>query len=64
MGVMTLNDEFSPKRGSLGVVTLTCGTDSQGNSFLLDKMLTTKCPFVVVLMELAHQMRIGASSWG
>ena len=34
-----------------------CGTDNQGNSYLLDRMLTTKYPLAVVLMELAHQMR-------
>ena len=39
-------------------MTLSCGTDNQGNSYLLDRMLTTKYPLGVVLMELAHQMRL------
>ena len=39
-----------------GLVSLTCSTDSQGNSFLLDKLLTTRYPLGVILMELAHQM--------
>ena len=39
------------------VLTLSCGTDSQGNTYRLDRMLTTKYPLGVVLMELAHQMR-------
>ena len=38
-------------------ISLTCSTDNQGNSFLLDKLLTTRYPLGVVLMELAHQMR-------
>ena len=38
-------------------VSLSCGTDSQGNTYLLDKMMTTKFPLGVVLTELAHQMR-------
>ena len=41
---------------SLGTVSMTCGTDNQGNSFLLDKLLTTKYPLGVVLMELAAQV--------
>jgi len=40
-----------------GEVPLSCGTDNRGNSFLLDKMLTTKYPLGLVLMELSHQMR-------
>ena len=43
------------KSESVGTATFTCGTDNQGNSFLLDKMLTTKYPLGVVLMELACQ---------
>ena len=43
---------------SSAVVGLSCGTDNQGNSHLLDWMFTTKYPLGVVLMELAHQMRI------
>ena len=39
-------------------VSLTCSTDNQGNSFLLDKMLTTRYPLGIVLMELAHQMKL------
>ena len=39
------------------MVSLTYSTDNQGNSFLLDRMLTTRYPLGVVLMELAHQMK-------
>ena len=39
-------------------VTLTCGTDNQGNHFLLDKLMTTKFPLGVVLMELACQLSL------
>ena len=41
---------------STGLATLTCGTDNQGNSFLLDKLMTTKYPLAVVLMELSCQL--------
>ena len=37
--------------------TLSCGTDNLGNTFLLDRLLTTKYPLGVVLMEVAHQCR-------
>ena len=40
------------------LVTLTCSTDNQGNSFLLDRLMTTRYPLGVVLMELAHQMKL------
>ena len=36
------------------LISLTCSTDNQGNSFLLDKLLTTRYPLGVILMELAH----------
>ena len=40
-----------------GLLTLSCGTDNLGNTFLLDRLLTTKYPLGVVLMEVAHQCR-------
>ena len=40
-----------------GLITLSCGTDNLGNTFLLDRLLTTKYPLGVVLMEVAHQCR-------
>ena len=42
----------------MGLVGLSVGTDNQGNTYLLDKMLTTKYPLGVVLMEMAHQCRL------
>ena len=58
VGLMVLVPVSAPQGESSAVLTLSCGTDNQGNSFLLDRMLTTKYPLGVVLMELAHQMRI------
>merc|ERR1739841_63675 len=52
---MPESDEASE---SLGSISLTCGTDNQGNSYLLDKLLTTKYPLGVVLMELAVQLSL------
>ena len=46
------------KGDAAALVSLTCSTDNQGNSFLLDKLLTTRYPLGVVLMELAHQMKL------
>ena len=63
--VLMPEDEFNSE--CLGSVTLTCGTDNQGNMHLMDKLLTTKYPLGVVLMELSSQLgRRGASlraSW-
>ena len=54
MGLMVLCPSF-PSADAVGTATLSCGTDNQGNSFLLDKCLTTKYPLGVVLMEVACQ---------
>ena len=43
---------------TIGLATLSCGTDNQGNSYLLDKLMTTKFPLGVVLMELSSQLHI------
>ena len=56
VGVMVLMPEVSRDQESVGSVTLTCGTDNQGNMYLMDKLLTTKYPLGVVLMELATQL--------
>ena len=42
----------------LGLGSFTCGTDNQGNMYLLDKLLTTKYPLGVVLMELSCQLSL------
>ena len=56
VGVMVLMPEVKADAETLGSVTLTCGTDNQGNMLLMDKLLTTKYSFGVVLMELAAQL--------
>ena len=56
VGVMVLMPEVKVDAETLGTVTLTCGTDNQGNMYLMDKLLTTKYPLGVVLMELAAQL--------
>ena len=55
MVLMPVDSTPTPEFGAS--VTISCGTDNQGNSFLLDKMMTTAFPLGVVLMELSHQMR-------
>ena len=55
VSVMVLLPDDEMRAESLGTVSLTCGTDNQGNSYLLDKLMTTKYPLGVVLMELACQ---------
>ena len=42
----------------IGTMSFTCGTDNRSNTYLLDKMMTTKYPLGVVLMELAAQTRL------
>ena len=56
VGVMVLMPDTPGAGESVGTITLTCGTDNQGNMFLMDKLLTTKYPLGVVLMELATQL--------
>ena len=53
--VLTPEDEFVRGAQSTGLVTLSCLTDNQGNSYLLDKLMTTKYPLGVILIELAWQ---------
>jgi hypothetical protein len=45
-------------RHEMGVLRLSGGTDNQGNGFLLDKLMTSKFPLNVVLMELAVQLEM------
>ena len=58
VGVMVLLplSDWSRSADSTGYLTFGCGTDNQGNAFLLDKMMTTKFPLGIILMELAHQL--------
>ena len=57
VGLMVLVPEAKAVGDTAALLSLSCGTDNQGNTHLLDKMLTTKYPLGIVLMELAHQMR-------
>jgi hypothetical protein len=58
VGLMVLMPEIgSVGSERTGLLTLSCGTDNLGNTFLLDRLLTTKYPLGVVLMEVAHQCR-------
>ena len=56
VSVMTLLPIAEVRTASVGLATLSCGTDNQGNSYLLDKLMTTKYPLGIVLMELACQL--------
>jgi hypothetical protein len=58
VGVMVLLPLATWERApeSTGVVTVGCATDNQGNHFLLDKLMTTKYPLGLILIELAHQL--------
>ena len=57
VGLMVLIPEDDLCHNKTGLLTLSCGTDNLGNTFLLDRLLTTKYPLGVVLMEVAHQCR-------
>ena len=58
VSLVVLIPEEERRGDASALITMTCSTDNQGNSFLLDKLLTTRYPLGVVLMELAHQMKI------
>ena len=53
--VLAPAETFDRRAESTGLVTLGCMTDNQGNSFLLDKLMTTKYPLGIILIELAWQ---------
>ena len=50
---MVLVPEALSRAEATGTVTLTCGTDNQGNSYLLDKPLMTKYPLGVIPKKVA-----------
>ena len=52
--VLLLVDDFSRSFQSTGLLAFACGADSQGNSFLLEKRLTTKYPLGLIPVELSY----------
>ena len=58
VGLMVLVPDDLLKAESVGTATFTCGTDNQGNSHLVDRLITTKYPLGVVLVELCHRLQI------
>ena len=38
--------------------TVTASTDNQGNSFIINKMMTTKYPSIIILLELTEELRL------
>ena len=58
VGLMVLVPDAPAKGADLtGTISVSCGADNLGNTFLLDRGITTKYPLGVVLMEVAHQCR-------
>ena len=49
-------DKLRPR--ATGLITIGCHTDNQGNSYLLDKLITTRYPLAVVLIELSTQLAL------
>jgi hypothetical protein len=47
---------FTTRVGAEGVIEISGETDNRGNSFVVDKLMSTKFPLNVVLMELAFQL--------
>jgi hypothetical protein len=45
------------KSNQLGTMSITGSTDNQGNSYAVQKLLSTKWPLTVLLMELVEQLR-------
>ena len=56
VGVMVLLPEADWRRPteSTGLVTVGCATDNQGNSFLLDRLMATRYPLGLILIELSY----------
>ena len=58
VGMMVLVPEVVKTEGDIsGSITVSCGTDNLGNTYLLDRAITTTSPLGVALMEVAHQCR-------
>ena len=53
MVLIPLDESFFATKG---LATLSCGTDNQGNPYLLGRLMTTKFSLVVVLMKLSCQL--------
>ena len=51
VGLMVLGPEPGRASESVDTLVLTCGTDNRSNNFLLDRMITTRYPLAVVLMD-------------
>ena len=60
MGVMVLLPvaDFTRPAGSTGLVTFACRTDNSGSSFLFGKLLPTKYPLDLMLVELSYQLSL------
>ena len=59
VGLMVLTPEAEESGATRrGLLRISCGTDNLGNTYLLDRLITTKYPLGVVLMEVAHQCRV------
>ena len=54
--VLLPENEWRKPEGAEGLLTVGCATDNQGNAFLVDRLMTTKYPFGVILIELCHQL--------
>jgi hypothetical protein len=57
VSLVVLVPEADRRGDASALITMSCSTDNQGISFLLDRLLTTKYPLGVILMQLAHEMR-------
>ena len=55
--LVVLVPEVERRGDKSGLITMSCLTDNQGNSFLLDRLLTTRYPLGVILMQLVHDMK-------
>jgi hypothetical protein len=47
---------FGPPEGAEGMICLSGDTDNKGNTFIVNRLMTTKFPVNVVLMELCLQL--------
>ena len=57
IGIMLLVPEGLAERQRVGSAAISAGTDNQGNSYLATKLITTKFPLCLALLEMTSQLQ-------
>ena len=62
VAVVAFIPEGAAEREASAVLSLRGGTDNKGNTYVVDRLLTTKFPLNALLMELSEQLEVRNSS--